>query len=180
MFTIEELNEIIETIKQKVFVANANNELEILLDKIGINYPKQNSMNNCSSNSGTPSGKILIIGESSVKKNNIIGMLKDDEFGFDNLSITRRFDFVFEYETLNSYPFNKLTKWNYAAILAGPIPHSIRGREDNSSLLVKLEKNEDGIYPPVIRLMANSKLKITKQNIHDTLLKLIKEGLVEL
>lgn len=177
MFSTEELNNIIETLKQRVFIANANGELELLLNKLGIEYTKTTCIKDTIF-SGTPSGKVLIIGESSVKKNNIIGMLKGSEFGFDNSSIMKRFEFVFEYETLNSFSFNKLTKWNYAVILAGPIPHSIRGRDDNASLLCKLEKNEEDIYPPVIRLTANSQLKITKQNVHDTLLDLIKKGVI--
>ena len=176
-FSSEELNEIIELVKQKIFIANAIGDLDSSLQKIEIVY-KPKSIKCEYGYDGNPYGKVLIIGESSVKQNNITGMLKESVFGFTNAEIQKRFEFVFEYETLNSFSFNKLTKWNYAAVLAGPMPHSIKGRDDNSSILCKLEKNEDDIYPPVIRLTANSQLKITKQNIYDTLLDLIKKGVI--
>ena len=176
-FSSQELSEIIELVKQKIFVANAMGDLDSLLQKIGIAY-KTKSIEYEYSYDGNPYGKVLILGDSSVKQNNITGMLKESTFGFTNAEIQKRFEFVFEYETLNSFSFNKLTKWNYAVILAGPMPHSIKGRDYNSSLLCKLEKNEDNIYPPVIRLTANSQLKITKQNVHDALLDLIKQGVI--
>lgn len=177
MFTTEDLTNIIDIFRQKIFAAYANGELEEFLHQCGVEYITKSS-NEKNNFSGTPEGKILIIGESSVKQNNIIGMLKDPEFGFTNTSIMKRFEFIFEYETLNSYPFRKLTKWNYAVILAGPMPHSVKGRGDNSSLLTMLERNDDDIFPPVIRLTANEQLKITKQNVHDTILDLMKKGVI--
>ena len=177
MFTTEDLTNIIDIIRQKVFTAYVNGDLEPLLNKYGIEY-LSNDKTTDENILGTPTGKILIIGESAVKQNNIIGMLKDPEFGFTNTTIMKRFEFVFEYETLNSYSFRKLTKWNYAVILAGPMPHSVKGRGDNSSLLTMLERNEDDIFPPVVRLTANEQLKITKQNVHDTILDLMKKGVI--
>ncbi len=172
-----ELMEIIELVKQKVLVANATGDLISLLDKLGISYKQKDSEEEKVS-SGNPLGKVLIIGESAVKQNNITGMLKDPEFGFSNSSIQKRFEFVFEYETLSSYSFNKLSKWNYAVILAGPMPHSVKGRGSETSLLTTLENNKDDFYPPVVRLTANEQLKITKQNVHDIILDLMKKGVI--
>lgn len=178
-FSSEELDKILEKIKQKIFTENSSGNLCNLLEKWGIEHKsKDNKISNLVIEKGNPFGKILIIGDAEIKKNKIEGMIKEN-LNLDNKQIQKKFEFILEYETSKTYNFNKLSKYDYAVILAGPMPHSGTVKEDNSSILTYLETNKDGYFPPVHRLNANGQLKITKSNLKEKLNELVQKGEIE-
>lgn len=117
-----------------------------------------------------PDGKILIVGDSRAKPNEIYGCLK--EYGIDNERIELRLG----YEEAVNYPFRKLQyNPNYRLVLFGPIPHSVSRKGDKPSIIAHLENN-DG-YPKVIRLTdTNGQLKITKSNLKEAIWREIESG----
>lgn len=109
-------------------------------------------------------GKILVVGQSNVRKNVLraIG---------SNLDIdVKRFELVINYEEVKSFSFKKLAYSNqYDYILVGPMPHKVKGLEDESSIIAQIENNPD-IYPEIIRVMTQSgELKITKTSFRKAL-----------
>lgn len=56
---------------------------------------------------------------------------------------------------MGKYQYND----DYSLIIVGPIPHSMRGMGEYSSIIAKMEQ-EDG-YPPVIRANNGNGLKLT-------------------
>lgn len=116
-----------------------------------------------------PHGKILIIGASMVKENDIIGCCKSLGIEKDRLNLN------LDYESAEKFKFEGLQyNPNIRLILFGPIPHSTKGRDKYSSIINKLE-NTDG-YPKIIRMTAGSGLKITKSNLKAVLEKEIYSG----
>ena len=64
------------------------------------------------------------------------------------------------YDKIKNLDFRKFRYTNkYAAVIAGPMPHSVKGKGDYSSGL-EMIKNEPG-YPDVVECITNDKLKIT-------------------
>ena len=116
-------------------------------------------------------GKIIVIGASDVKKENLIGVAK-------SLGISKqRLEFCLDYEDAKTYDFKK-TQYKYdlyACILAGPMPHKGKATGGYSSILTALE-SQDG-YPPVER-MGLDNLKISKSSFEASLRKMIQEGYV--
>ena len=117
-------------------------------------------------------GKIIVIGESEVDKDKLIGVAKQLGFNKD------RFEFHLEYAEAKTYNFDKTKwSWNYSCIFVGPMPHSGKAKEGFSSIITRLE-NEDG-FPPCVRLGTNgSGLKITKTSFKDALLYAVRERLI--
>ena len=117
-------------------------------------------------------GKIIVIGESEIDKDKLLGIAKQLGFTKD------RFEFHLEYDEAKRYDFNKTKwSWNYSCILVGPMPHSGKAKEDFSSIIVRLE-NEEG-FPPCIRLGTNgSNLKITKTSFREGMLLAVKKGCI--
>lgn len=116
-------------------------------------------------------GKILVIGDSQVKKEHLLAVAKD-------LGINKnRFEFVLSYEEGKMYDTSK-TQWNesYCLILFGPLPHSGIAKGDFGSK-IESAKNEAG-YPPVKMLVANEQLKITKNNFKQALETAIAEDVI--
>lgn len=95
-FNSEQMNVILELTKQKLYALNIANKLAPVLQMLGITYNTQESLSDSSESEKADyvntRGKILIIGDSKVKKNHIEGMLKK-EFELDNLQIVQRFEF---------------------------------------------------------------------------------------
>lgn len=77
-------------------------------------------------------------------------------------------DIVADFDKITNIDFRKF-RYNdkITAIVAGAMPHSIKGMGDYSSGLEML-RSEPG-YPPVFECVANEKLKITKESINRAL-----------
>lgn len=113
-----------------------------------------------------PYGKILVIGESKLKEQQIYGCFK--EFGIPKERIELRLG----YNEAQTFPFKVLRyNENYRLILFGPVPHSGKGKGDYSSIITQLE-NTDG-YPKVVRLQGGHGLKITRTSLKRALKKQI-------
>lgn len=114
-------------------------------------------------------GKILIVGQSKVKANDIYGIFNSLGFNKD------RIELCLGYEEAGKYNFSKLHyNGEYRLIMFGPMPHSVRDKKDNSSIIAKMEKEEG--YPKVIRLGNKNELNITKTSIRSALKEEIKSG----
>ena len=124
-----------------------------------------------------PSAKILVIGGSEVRENDIWGLAKavfrDYGIDFDK----RRFELHLEYEICKTYPFEKL-QYNdsYCAVFIGPGPHSSESNGDYSSVINRMEQEKG--FPPVVKLFANGGLKITKTNFRESLMRCIEKGII--
>lgn len=101
------------------------------------------------------SGKIIVIGESRVKQEDLLIAAKKQGFEKD------RFDFFTSYEDLKTEDFRFLQyNPNYCLILVGPTPHKGKTMEGGyTSIITALDQPE--MYPPLLRL-GNDTLKITK------------------
>ena len=114
------------------------------------------------------SGKVIrfigALNKSSIK-NKLYGISK--RYGFE----VEMFD---DYEKIKNMDFSKMRYSNrICGIIAGPMPHSIKGMGDYSSGL-EMIKSEPG-YPPVFECYAGDKLKITTTSLWKALLELDKE-----
>lgn len=73
-------------------------------------------------------------------------------------------DITSDYDRIKNIDFRKFRYSDkYAAIIAGPMPHSVKGKGDYSSGL-EMIKNEPG-YPPIFECITNDKLKMTGTSI---------------
>ena len=116
-------------------------------------------------------GKIVVLGQSSVSKSDLL--VSAGKMGFDK----SRFEFHLGYEEMKSFNVRKYQyQFAYAAVLAGPMPHSGVGKGDYSSVLTAME-NDEG-YPVVVR-MGENELKITKSGFQKALQSLLEEGKIE-
>ena len=146
-----------------VSILNRTGQLDSLLNMLGIV---------CNDSTSLPNrrGKIVIVGESEISKQQLEGIAK--ECGIEK----SRLEFCLDYYEAKRFNFRKLQyNENYSAILVGPMPHSTWGKDDFSSVLSALE-NSDG-YPPVSRLGSNC-LKITKSNFKSILMDLLDKRVV--
>ena len=115
-------------------------------------------------------GKIIILGGSSVKEKDIIGLVK--QLGIEK----DRLECCLDYESTVNFNYKKMMyDPNYSLILVGPMPHSTTGKGDFSSTIAAMEQTEG--YPPVIRL-GNNGLKVSKSGIRDALIKAMESGLL--
>ena len=116
-------------------------------------------------------GKIVVVGGSAVKKEVLLSIAK-------NLGIDKdRFEFCLDYEGAKRFNFQKMQYApNYRVVLVGPMPHSVVGKDDNSSMIAKMENTEG--FPRVERLIGGSELKITKSNFREKLQALLEEGYI--
>jgi hypothetical protein len=77
-------------------------------------------------------------------------------------------DITSDYDKITNLDFRKFRYSNkISAIIAGPMPHSTKGKGSYSSGL-EMIKNEPG-YPPVFECVTSDKLKITKESIRNAL-----------
>ena len=116
-------------------------------------------------------GKILIIGDSQVKKELLIPVAKS--LGIDK----NRLEFVLSYEDGKKYDMSK-TQWNenYCLILFGPLPHSGISKGEFGSKIEAVKQTPG--YPPSKTLMANEQLKITKNNFKQALEDALNDGII--
>ena len=167
MLDIEEIDELLDKIKDIVLEANRRRDLEQLLEKIGLQEYAQ-SPNQYDS---YKNGKIVVIGESEIKPNVLLAVAK--ELGINK----ERFELCLDYESAQKYQYKKLQYCpSYRVVMFGPVPHSSKGKLDSSSTITEMESN-DG-YPRVVRLTSNNSMKITKTNFKEAVSKLLAENYI--
>lgn len=116
-------------------------------------------------------GKIVVLGQSSVSQSDLL--VSAGKMGFDK----SRFEFHLGYEEMKSFNVRKYQyQFSYAAVLAGPMPHSGVGKGDYSSVLTAMENGEG--YPIVVR-MGENELKISKSGFQRILQTLLDDRVVE-
>lgn len=167
----EELKDLISDvnaiIRDNIETNNRVGTLEDYLKKIGV-YDELYGYDELVTS--YPYGKILVIGDSRVNQKHLIGILKS--LGIEE----SRVEFVLDYEGAKRYNFDRLRNSEYRVILAGPMPHSIKGKGDYSSMIEKIR--DDIEYPRVVELRSSSELKITKENFRSALESLLEEGYI--
>ena len=172
-------NEFYEVLTQAAFQlqknlkeAYDNDYLERYLDDIGMSdlLPSEEE----SFYETFPNGKIVVIGDPSIKTKDIYGIFKSYGLSKD------RVELVLDYNEAEKYQYKKMHyNPNYRLVLFGPVPHSTKGNSGASSILSKMESEEG--YPKVVRLTnSNHKLKITKTNLKMALQKEITKGYIEI
>ncbi|HHT82672.1 MAG TPA: hypothetical protein GX003_04480 [Acholeplasmataceae bacterium] len=117
--------------------------------------------------------KIIVIGDSNIKENIIIGIFKEAGISKERLEL------VLDYNSAKNYKFSKLEyNTNYGAIIFGPIPHSTKEKGYYSSVIYKI-KEEYWAYPEVIQLGSQGSLKITKTNLSNAVNELITRNIIQ-
>ena len=155
---IELSEKIYQKVLREVTEANAENKIKEILIKYGlvdeIEYPYYDINN----------GKILVVGDSRVSKNDLIGIAK--QYGIKE----SRIDFQLDYTRLHNYNFGNLrNSFTYSDVLVGPLPHKVEGIEGFSSFLAMVESNPEE-FPMITRLESSNELKITKESFKNGLL----------
>ncbi len=167
MLSFEELEDIIEQITAKVTLANRSGNLDELLSAWGLDELIQKT----SAYDTEKNGKIVVIGETEVKENILLGIAKD--LGLDKT----RFEFCLDYGKAKTFQYSKLRyDTKYRLVMFGPVPHSSTGKNDSSSVIAEM-KNHEG-YPRVEVLNSNNAVKITKSNFRRALEKLILDNYI--
>lgn len=116
-------------------------------------------------------GKILIVGDSQVKKELLISVAKD-------LGINKnRLEFVLSYAEAKKYNMSRIQyNRDYCLILFGPVPHSGVSKGDFSSEITAVMSTPG--FPPMKRLISNEQLKITKNNFKQALEDALDAGII--
>ena len=161
-------NSLTDRLSERLIFLNRTGEIDAFLEMLGIgqideNLPRKRER----------AGKIAVIGISSAGRRELTAI--GESLGIDK----RRFDFCLTEKELKRYNFGKL-QWTdkYALVLAGPMPHHLKG-DEKAMYRSKLSviETEPG-YPPVIRLGKNE-LKISKTGFRDALSECLEKGLIE-
>ncbi len=106
--------------------------------------------------------RILVVGASNVAKADLVAIVR--EKGLD----AKRFDFELDYKSPR-FDFEKLRySTRYAEVIAGPLPHSLKGSRGYSSGLALMADHPD-IYPHLVLAMAGNELKITLDSFRKAL-----------
>ena len=114
------------------------------------------------------SGKIVVIGASDVKENDLLGIAKKMKVD------PNRLECYLGYDDAKNFRFEKMQyDPKYSLVMVGPMPHSGTSKGNYSSMIAALEQS-DG-YPPVVRLGAQG-LKITKTGFRNALSEQLKNG----
>lgn len=155
-----------EKLEQILTTLNRTGKLEEALELLGLGELLQPEY----SYKPYRTGKIFIVGQSDIKMNQLLGVIKD--LGFDK----KRFEFCLDYDEVKRFNFSKLFyNPENTLVLVGPMPHKTVGSDDYSSAIAAIEQKEGS--PNVMRCGSNS-LKITKQSIRDALQKALALGFV--
>lgn len=157
-----DLTELSEKIYQKVLKevveASQTNSINELLKKYGLEDEIEYSYYDFNNS------KILIVGDSRVSKDDLIGIAK--KYGIRE----NRLEFELDYTRLHNYNFGNLRcSMTYSDVLVGPLPHKVEGIDGFSSFLAMVEACPEE-FPKVIRLEASNELKITKESFKTGLL----------
>lgn len=157
MLDTERMEELIDAVTEKIYLANRTGDLEGLLEQWGLlDLISDNAPSSDDFYDTYKDGKIVVLGSPQTKENDLFGVIKN--IGLDK----NRFEFCLDYKKIVSYQFSKLQyNPNYRLVIVGAMPHSTAGKGDSSSAIANME-NGNG-YPKIIRLGSNE-LKITKTN----------------
>ena len=129
-----DLSELSEKIYQKVLKevveASYNNRINEVLLKYGLQDEIEYSYYDINNS------KILVVGDSRVNKNDLIGIAK-------SIGIREnRLEFELDYTRLHNYDFGNLrNSMTYSDVLVGPLPHRVEGIDGYSSFLAMVEAN---------------------------------------
>lgn len=164
MLSIEELDELLEDIRIRVLEANRRGTLKQLLQDMGM----QDILRPTSTFESYREGKIVVIGDSEVKEDMLRSIA--GKAGIDK----NRLEFCLEYSETQKYNYKKLQYApQYRVVLFGPVPHSVTGKGDSSSVITEMESQD--AYPRVVRLCSNKTMKITKSNFKAAIEDLVEE-----
>lgn len=115
--------------------------------------------------------KIVVFGETKLKPNILTAI--GEQLGINK----NRFELHLNYHDAKTFNFQKYQyNSNYSLILVGPMGHSGKSKGKESSVITHII-NEDG-FPPVVRLISNGQLKITKTNFRKTLQDQLNKGTI--
>ena len=168
MFSVEELEELIDEIAKRITIANRTGTLAQVLDALGMHDLIEPQIVD-----GDKKGKIVVLGASDVDEKFLL--ITAGKLGIDK----KRFEFCLEYDDLQKYNYRKLQySDNYRVVLVGPMPHSAHEKGDSGSIIAEMESRQD-MYPRIIRVGKGPELKITKSGFKETLSHLISEGYIE-
>lgn len=167
MLNCVELEELLDEIREKVTLANRTGILDSILRALDM----ENWLKPAEEFESYKDGKIVVIGQTSVKEEEL--RIAAKKAGIDS----SRLELCLEYEAAKTFPYSKLQYApQYRVVMVGPIPHSTIGTADSSSVIAKMESTEG--YPRVVRLMNGNELKITKSNFKQALSELITENYI--
>ncbi len=149
-------NKIIRELSQ----ADEDDMVDEFLEKYGIELEDEDAMP-----INTRTYKILVIGE-------LAGRVNDYQIAAKKKGISNRnIDFV-NYDEAKCFNVERLRySTEYSDIIAGPIPHKVKGMGDTSSFISLIEHSPKE-YPRLIKSIANSEsnqLKISLSNFKDCL-----------
>ena len=116
-----------------------------------------------------PTGSIVIIGDTAAKPKDLKGVAAA-------LGISKdRLEFV-SFDESKTYNYKRL-EWNptVCVVLFSANPHKSTGTHDASSTITYMESHRD-MYPRVVRMEANSSLKLTKTGFRLKLEELMADG----
>lgn len=171
MLEIDEIEglyeQVIEKIREKMFIYNRDENPESLNNYL-LSIGMDSLLSTVCPYETYKSGKIVILGQTSIDKGSLYGIAQ-------SLGIEKdRLELCLDFESIEKYNFRKLRyEPKYRVVLVGPMPHSSHGAKNHSSAIAEMEQ-EPG-YPRVIRLTANQELKITKSNLKSNLQQLVDE-----
>ncbi|MDY6290749.1 MAG: hypothetical protein SPL86_04610 [Succiniclasticum sp.] len=174
--TTDELLDIIASaglrLQREIKLAYKAGTLEDYLSKIGMEdlFPKKSTLE---WDGAFPNGKIVILGESSVRDRDILKSI-------DSVGISPdRVELKLGYYDRSNEEFIRTLRYNnkYRLVLVGPMPHSTTATGSFSSALSMMQ-NTDG-YTKVVPLRVNGELKITKTNIKQAVQNAIDSGYLE-
>ena len=156
-----------ETITSRLLMLNTNGRLEDLLKLLGM----EDLVEGADSLDSWPEGKIVVFGDPRANVNDLCGVA-------GSLGIHRNRVVFVPFERCERYDYRSL-EYNHevVAVMFGASPHSTSGKGSYSSVITRMESQRD-VFPRVIRLSANSELKITKRNFREALEGLISAGLL--
>lgn len=139
--------------------ANRTGELEDLLATLGMS----DLLGRGEDPSPLETGKIIVLDASQVPVDKLRSTARKEGFDSD------RFEFKTEYKQLKHFDFGKIRgSMGYAAIFAGPMPHSTPGTAEASSFIARVENNPND-YPQLFKLSTKIELKITNNSFRNAL-----------
>jgi hypothetical protein len=118
----------------------------------------------------TPDQSIVVLGNSNLKAEDIIKTI--NKYGIEKDRLELHLDYHLKGFNIDSLKYS----FKHSLILVGPVPHSIKGKDDYSSVISRLE-TENG-FPPVKRLTVDNTLKITKTSIKKAINSALDSGIL--
>ena len=113
---------------------------------------------------------IVILGESSIDANDVMKTIT--KFGISKDRVELHLGYKPNGFNLDALKYSI----NYSLVLVGPMPHSMEGKVEYTSIISRMEK-EAG-FPPVKRLIAGNELKITKTSIRNAIGEAFEKGII--